>query len=798
MCYSYNGEIFTLTENSQPQKVNIRISEDERYTPVKIESLTTGVTEMDVSPSGKEVAFVIRGEIFVTSLELGITKRITDTPEQERSVSFSPDGRSLIYAAERNKIWGIYQTSIVRDAEKYFFNSTLIKEEPIVFNGKEAFQPKYSPDGTEVAYLEERTELKVINLKTKESRTILPERMNYSYADGDQWYDWSPDGKYFLVNFLEETQWMSQIGLIESSGNGKLVNLSKSGHDNYMQRWAMNGKMMIWFTSRHALKNFSNSAAQADVYGVFFNQEDYDRFRLNKEEFMLLKEQEEKDKKKDSDKTDETKSLKELKIDLNNLENRKARLTIHSSLLADAVLTPDGEQLYYLCKFEKGYDIWVNKFRESETKLFMKLGSTTPGGIKMDKDGKNIFVLADGNMMKISIEKVEMKPVAFTAEMNLNKSVEREYMFEHMWRQVLKKFYVKDLQNTDWEFYKKEYSRFLPFINNNRDFSDMASEMLGELNASHTGCRYFHFDPSGDQTSSLGVIYDETYTGNGLKIAEILDKSPVVKAVSKIKAGDIIEKIDGFEIKPETDFYIYLNRKAGKYVLLSMYNESSGDRWEETVKPITFARQNELLYRRWIKNREEDVNRLSGGRIGYVHVRGMDDESFRAVYDEVMGKHINKDALIVDTRFNGGGNLHDELVTFLSGKKYFEFVPRGQKLGYEPSTKWTKPSIVLISESNYSDAHLFPAAYKELGIGKLVGMPVPGTGTAVWWEPLIDQNIVFGIPMVGFVTNNGKYLENNQLEPDIRVMNEYGVMTKGTDQQLIMAVQELKSKLGLK
>jgi Tol biopolymer transport system component/C-terminal processing protease CtpA/Prc len=792
MCFSFNGEIYTVTENSQPQKVNIRIAEDERFIPVKNVVFTSDVTEMNVSPNGKEVAFVIRGEVFVTSLELGTTKRITNTPEQERSVSFSPDGRSLIYASERNQIWGIYQTSIARDEEKYFFNSTLLKEEPVVVTGKESFQPKYSPDGTEVAFLEERTELRVINLKSKEVRTILPGNRNYSYLDGDQWYDWSPDGKYFLINFIEETQWISQIGIIESSGNGSIINLTKSGFDNYYQRWVMNGKMMMWFTTRNGLRNQSFSAAQSDAYGLFFTQEEYDKFKMNKEEFAILKEQEAKEKKKDSDK------VEEIKIDTTNLENRKVRLTPNSSQLAGAELSPDGEQLFYFCKYELGYDIWSTKFRDNETKLLFKLGAKEPGELRMDKEGKELFVLADGHMMKIDIAKNEIKPVMFSAEMSLNTSAEREYLFEHIWRQVLKKFYAIDLQKTDWDFYKKEYSRFLPHINNNRDFAEMASEMLGELNASHTGSGYIFIDPNGDQTAALGVYYDDNYTGNGLKIAEVMENSPLIKAEAKIKAGDIIEKIDGNEIKPETDFYEFLNRKAGKYVLLSLYNESSNERWEQTVKPVSIQEQNELLYQRWVKTRAAEVERLSGGKIGYVHVRGMNDASYREVYDEVLGKYINKDALIVDTRFNGGGNLHDELVTFLSGKKYFTFVPRGQVLGYEPTTKWTKPSVVIISESNYSDAHLFPAAYHELGIGKLIGMPIPGTGTAVWWETLIDKTLYFGIPEIGFVTNDGKYLENNQLEPDIKVMNEYGTASKGTDQQLVRAVDELMSELGMK
>jgi tricorn protease len=170
----------------------------------------------------------------------------------------------------------------------------------------------------------------------------------------------------------------------------------------------------------------------------------------------------------------------------------------------------------------------------------------------------------------------------------------------------------------------------------------------------------------------------------------------------------------------------------------------------------------------------------------------MNDASFRTVIEEVLGLSVDKDALIVDTRFNGGGSLHDQLADFLNGKKVFDIVPRGQLVGYEPYNKWIKPSIVLMGECNYSDAHLFPVEYKIKGIGKTLGMPVPGTGTFVWWERQIDRTLRFGIPQGGWRTPDGKLCENNQLEPDILIRNDPGVLAAGRDQQIEAAVKELQ------
>ena len=207
---------------------------------------------------------------------------------------------------------------------------------------------------------------------------------------------------------------------------------------------------------------------------------------------------------------------------------------------------------------------------------------------------------------------------------------------------------------------------------------------------------------------------------------------------------------------------------------------------------MTLGEENDLRYQRWVQTRRQETDRLSGGKVGYVHIRGMNDPSYRTAYEEILGKCADKESVIVDTRFNGGGWLHDDLATLLSGQKYIEMVPRGQKGGHEPMRKWTKPSIVLVGESNYSDAHMFPYAYRANKLGKIVGMPVPGTGTAVWWEAQIDPTLVFGIPQVGMVTNDGKYMENTQLEPDIIVRNEPELISKGRDQQLEKAVEELR------
>ncbi len=806
LCFGYDGEIYTQAGDAAPQKLAVRIAQDGRAVLPRVLPVGgSGLTEMRLSPNGKEIALVFRGEIFVVSAEGGPAKRVTDTPEQERMVSFSPDGRTLIYAAERDNNWNVYATSIVRKEEPYFFAATLLKEEPVAATAAEEFQPEFSPDGKEVAYLENRTALKVINLATKQSRLILPGTYNYSYADGDQSYRWSPDGKWFLVQFGVVRLFTPQIGLVSSDGRGRVINLTRSGFDNVGVRWGLDGTMMYYGSTREGLTNTDGNPMTYDIYGMFFTREAYDRFLLSKAEFALLKETEQKAK-DEKEKTEKEKAAdakakaaglkkeepkKELAFELDGLDRRKVRLSIHSADISDAVLSKDGEKLFYLARFERGYDLWVTEPRTRDTKLLAKLGVQRPS-MELSPDGKTLFIGAEGRILKVDPDSGRQEPLAITGEMRLDEAAEKAYMFDHMWRQIKQKFLVEDLYGADWDSFYPIYRKFLPFINNNHDYAEMVSEMLGELNASHTGCYYNPArTPSADATASLGLFLDYDYAGPGLKIAEVLSGGPLDKASLKIRAGHIIEKIDGRTLDGTIDHYALLNRKAGQLTLLSVLDPAASSRWEEAVRPVTLEEEAALLYRRWVLARRAETDRLSGGRIGYVHVRGMNDQSFRTVIDEVFGLSMEKDALIVDTRFNGGGSLHDQLADFLNGRKVFDIVPRGQLVGYEPYNKWIKPSIVLMGEANYSDAHLFPVEYKIKGIGQTLGMPVPGTGTFVWWETQIDPTLRFGIPQGGWRTPDGKLCENNQLEPDIRVKNDPDVMSAGRDQQIEAAVREL-------
>jgi len=802
--FTNNGDIYTFAEGKQPQKLAINLNADFAGDQIATFPVKGEAAEMTVSNDGKQVAFVYRGDIFVTSVDGATTKRITNTPYQERMVQFSPDGRKLLYAAEHTGSWDIDQVTIANKSEPYFYVATVLNTESIIAGPKDEFQGVYSPDGKKIAYLEERNILKSYDITAKTTHTLLAEGLNYSYADGDQYFTWSPDSKYLLAQSTEGGGWFqNEVVLIKDDGSGTRTNLTESGFSDELPQWGLGGKMMYWLTDKDGMKNLSRGS-QSDIYAMFFDQKTWDRFQLSKEDFDLRTDAEKKDtinkkaevknlKKGDQKKEAAKKAVEPVNLYLKNLEYRTKRLTMASTAINGAKLSADGEKLYFLAKYDKGFDLWVTMTRTNESKVLAKLDAAS-GELEMSKDGKALFVLANGNIMKVGIDDGKVTPVKISSEMELNASAERAYILEHAWKQVKKKFFDPKLQEVDWDYYYNNYKQFLPYINNDYDFQVLLSEFLGELNASHTGGRYSPLFPNGDETAALGLTYDLTRSGDGLLVKEVIPAGPFDVAGTKMKANVIIDKIDGVAVNAASDWSKLLNHKAGQVTRISFHDGKNGASIEETIKPIKPRTETSvLLYNKWVKLMEHLTDSLSGGKVGYVHVRSMDDPSFRVTFDKVLGKNKNKEALIVDSRFNGGGWLHDDLVTFLGGKLYFTLRPQGHvTTGGEPLNKWTKPSCVLMSESNYSDAFMFPYAYKELGIGKLIGMPVAGTGTAVWWETQINNRIVFGIPMIGtYGAGETHATENYQLEPDLLVLNEYNKILSGEDQQLAAAVKEM-------
>lgn len=813
VAFSWNGALYYMPFGGEAKEVKVDVLADYTVDPTKKVTLSRGLTDGVISPDGKEMIFTVRGDVYATSVEYETTKRITDTPGQERSVTISPDGRKIIYDSERDGKWNLYMAEIVRKEDKLFTYATEIKETRLTNAAGPSQQPIISPDGKKVAFLRDRTALYVLDLDTKKEYEVMNKKYQYSYQDGDQYFQWSPDSRWLLTNYIGVGGWNNtDVALVNVAKPGEVINLTQSGYTEQGGKFVLGGKAIAFYSDRFGFRSHGSWGSEDDIMMMFLGKEAFDDYKRTKEEVELSKDKEKKeDENKDTDKKDNDKKkdkksskkskasdknkkgddkkkdeVKPLKFDLEGArEYRTVSLTRTTGSQSSFVMDDKGEKLYYIAFFDDAANLYEYDLVEKNTTMILSdIGS---GSLQMGKDGKTLYLFGSNGVRKIEGRK--STPITFRARSEEGDPQERAYIFDHVVTQVAEKFYDPKLHGVDWKGYADNYRSKLGDISNNYDFAELLSELLGELNASHTGSRYSGTRVS-NPTGSLGLFYDDSYVGDGVKIKEVMPGGPLDRAKSKAVPGAIILKINGETIAKDMPIDYYLNGLAGERILVTIKG-TDGKLTEEEVRTIHIASESRLLYRRWVKQRQDLVKKWSNGRIGYVHIQGMNSNSFRSIFADVLGKYRECDAIVVDTRFNGGGWLHNDVAQLFSGKEYARFTPRGQYIGSEPFMQWYKPSVMLVSEGNYSDAYGTPWTYQTLKVGKLVGTPVAGTMTAVWWETQVDPTIVFGIPQVTVQDLNGTALENHLLEPDILVYNSPEDNLTGEDRQLRAAVDEL-------
>lgn len=814
LVYTYHGVIHMAAPGAAPTPVPITVPVGRIGGNVDPISANGSISEFAISPDGSEIAYIFRGEVFVTDTEFSDTVRVTNTPGQERSISFSPDGDSLLFAAEQDGGWGLYEARATEEnAPRFslsvqFETTTLYKPE-----SGNAFQPAYSPDGEKIGFIQNRDEIMVMDSNGRNLKKLFSADQNYSYSDGDIDFHFSPDSKWVTADFLPRGYYFyADIGVAPVDGSAPARDISINGYQDGAPIWHSGGEVIYWFTDRYGERTHGSWGSEMDIVAAFLSEAAWARFNLTEQERAALeKAGDAKGEDEDSDEDDEESDEDEKAVDVEALLNlaamrdedadiaidfdaildRTVRLTPSSSDLSDAVLGPDLQKLYYMAAFEGGYDLWVHDLIEGEASKVAPMGASS-ASLSISDDGEMLIILADGRLHKASLgNDIKVKPIETSAEMLLRADAERLYIFNHTWHQVDDKFYDPDFHGVDWDAMQRAYGPKVAAVSNNRDFAVLMSEMLGQLNASHTGMRYRSGGDSGDdETAALGVIFDLD-GADGLRIAEILPDGPLDRDVLNIAVGDRITSIDGRSLSGSQNAFELLNRKAGDRVRLTLNNG-------RTVTIRTYSRRDEgaALYDRWIDRRRDIVEERSNGRIGFIHIRSMNDNGFRQIFSELFGRNYDKEAVIVDTRFNGGGWLHDDLITLLNGESYFDIRARGRVVSGAPEERWTKPSAVVMNEGNYSNAHMFPYAYDLFDLGPTVGMPVPGTATAVWWEGQVSGDLVFGIPQLPVLDQQGVPLENQELQPDILVDNAPGLAEDGRDLPLEAAVDALLATLG--
>jgi len=422
-------------------------------------------------------------------------------------------------------------------------------------------------------------------------------------------------------------------------------------------------------------------------------------------------------------------------------------------------------------------------------------GSFGLGSVRLQGDGKFLYFVADGKLKRVSVPRGgSPSEVSWKAKLVRDEREVQKEALRQGWAALDERFYDQQLHGTDWDAKYERYAAFCDGTLPAADFNHLAGRLIGELNASHLGC---HGGPSipGLSTATVGITPDADHAGPGIKIADVMPDSPADKPGSKLEIGEYVMSIDGEEIGNTERAHDLLNGRAGERVKLMVNSEPTLEGAREiSIKPISMGACGNLRYERWVADSRARVERWSKGRVYYLHIAGMDQASLTRFKREIYGQAQNHDALLIDVRNNGGGNTHDQVLEILTKEVHAWTGQRGAPLHASPRSQFDGPEALLINESSASDAEILPNAFREKGLGTIIGMTTAGAVIGTLDITLVNGHR-FRVPVSGWFTNDGANLENLGVPPDIEVAYPYEAYRDGKDPQLRRAVEVLTKQL---
>ncbi len=764
--YEHDFSLWVVpTKSGEPKRLTIYAPSDEHQNRLQRLTLNSQATEFELSPDGKRIAFVVRGEIFVINAEKGgEAKRITDHPYRDFDIGWSPDSRKLAFISERDGNREVYVVDVQTKELKRLTETPDVSES----------SPKWSPTGNYVAFLRGPFGRKLcwVDVNTGEEKSVAEGPFIGEFA-------FSPDGRWICFNKRDSANNVTDLYIVPWSG-GEPVNVTKAPLWNGTIVWTKDGKNIV-FRGRRTDDN-------TDIFVLPLERE---KEKMDEDEAAEKRQPEGKGDEKG--KEEKEKKLPDVKIDFTDIHKRIKRLTATVFDEGSLAVSPDSKTVVFTAASVDQPEIWSVPL---EGGSLTRWATVSASGLQFSPDGHRLYFLSGGVIRTLTRGTGALGSVGFTARLTVDRYMEMQHMFDEGWRLLKEMFYDEKMHGVDWEAMSGRYRPLIEHVSVKEDFYGLVSLMLGELNASHLGIG--GETVSGPSTAYLGVSFDPDHRSPGIKISAVLKNSPADKDESRLRVGEFILAVDGVEVNNDERFWEALADKAGRVVEL-LVNEKPEKEGARTVKikPITRGQWSDLIYEDWVETRKGLVERLSDGRIGYIHIRSMSTGELRKFerefYGEVVGK---KEALIIDVRFNGGGRIHDELLGILKRRLYAHEQYRGAPPFTQPFQVWQKPTVVLINEFSASDAEIFPASFRALGFGKLVGVPTYGGVIGTFNITLIDGSTSFRVPVTGWRTLDGVNLENHGVKPDILVEHTPEDNANGNDRQLEGAVKELLKAIG--
>ena len=777
LAFECDGGICTteLTASTSPgamKPVKILCRTDERGAKTAYTTFNgTNVSEFAISPDGKRVAAVVRGDLFAVSLEKGgEAKRLTDNPTRDQDVAWSTDGKSLVFSSNRDGGYKLYSVDIASGTTTQLTRGSGIDSDPL-----------YSPDGKWIAFRRgPQTALYVIRPDgTGEQLAVKGPKI---------WdFQWAPDSRW--LTYMQEDEirnrdvWVVHLGEgDEAIKPGEPINVTDHPGFNVRPQWFRDGSKLLFGSNRYRNRDIEtiNDQGRFALYTV-----------------PLQKEKEPQDAEDPLDlpkpagtepKPEQKKS--ELKVDAGEIERRSKQIASFEEGITSLSVSPDSKTVVFVALSQGRGDIWQVG---ADGKGLQRLTTTgeSPFAFVWAPDSSRFYYLNGGSIRWLARGGGATGAVGFTARMAIDRTVDYRAAYDEAWQILNDSFYDRKFHGADWKAVGAKYRSLVDSVTTRRDFNYVVTQLFGELNASHTGIRGGEIRTARD-TGYLGISADEEYAGPGVKIAAVMPRSPADQDESRLQPSEYILSIDGTDVTPGAAFDRALTDKVGRSVTLLVNGkpEKEGARTVR-LKPINRSKYQSLIYEQRIDRKRALADQLSGGRFGYLHVDDMGDDARNRFERELFSIGQRKEGMVLDFRGNNGGDTHDSLLRILArNKHYFTFAPRLEAPFPQPEKAYVKPIVLLVDEFSLSDAEVFANGFRELGLGKIVGMPSMGWIIFTHSQSLVDGTQI-RVPHMGCFTLEGRDLENWGVPPDLRVEYTPADSAAGRDPQLERALLEL-------
>ena len=801
--------------DKEPVKIEIEAAHDATTDITRV--VLNKATDVSFTADGLQMVFISGGDVWVMDTELKEPLRVTKTAEEERDVVFAPDGKSLVFVSDAGGQTDLWK-AVPADAKKAWWESTGFKLTKLTNDAEADEAPKFTPDGKKLAWLRVRGDLMIADADGKNAKRLI-----------ESWnapaFEFSPDGTW-IVYSQEDEAFNDDVWLMPADGSKPPFNVSQHPNDDTRPHWSPDGKMIAW-TGKRELD-------EADIFYVNLRAEDDEKTKRERtlakarEKFKKpakaapKKEEPKKEEPKPAlatpppskpkdqnatppkpdekkpepakaaEKKPEPKKPEAMKIDFADIHERIHRIRLPNTYEHSLVWSPDSKKLAFQSQLEMKKSTRVVEFPDSLTPKPLSNAALTNSAWL--KEGDQLVGLLDGKPATLPGKGGEPKTFAFKAQQSYSRADKQRAVFDQCWQVMRDHFYDEKLGNRDWDAVRAKYRDMAADAPDMKGAAECVSLMLGELNGSHLGFMIGSSSVTSgwhEETAHLGLRFDPAFAGPGCKVRHVIPKSPASRKESRVEVGEIVLKVDGKDVTPATDVSSVLNGPMERDVVLTVQN---GDKTRSvTLRPISYITARRLLYDDWIAANRSEVEKTSGGSLGYLHISAMDDASFQKFQEELYHAGAGKDGLIIDVRENGGGSTTDHLLTALTQPRHAIAIPRGSSTPGYPQDRmiyatWQKPIVVLCNQNSYSNAEVFSHAIKTLKRGQLVGVPTAGGVISTGATSIMDVGAL-RLPFRGwYVLSDGQDMELKGAKPDHIIWPQPG---DKTDRQLSKAVEVL-------